>query len=440
MPKYKFSWEHLPPWLLHALTVDHGVEAGEAAATLQQWYGARPTDLFVQECWEWLREDWLLRDDSARRSVVTQLRELGLGRHPGGTGKDVEMAYLRSCRNARRLREVVLEEFIRVGETDRASTDQRSPSSNAVAERVVGKEARRAGQAAPSDEATDDSGCVVDSQPGVVPTLLPKSLLHAKALDAHQAESERRPSLDAVLLPQALKPTSAAARRSLGMRRAVASVLAIGLAGGALMTFITQPDAPVAAPAAGANETTPSVVGNEPTSSAPTSSTPIIEPSPVPLVAGSYFGTFTVTRDEANVDKDGGRYSTLLGRHFQRTIEIDDSCDQTDRPCRLRYRSLTLNVPGFVTEQWKISQDGRKLTLHRSQVDDCVVPRTGRKVGSFDTTINATITFHNPQGAGSIRRWRTATVVYQEDAQSNDTRKGCYTSAYEAEGQVKRKP
>lgn len=115
VPRHTFRWENVPAMLLRALTADEGVEAGGEVAALRRWYGARPDDLFVRESWDWLREDWLGRDMSARKAVVARLVDLGVGRHDGGTGKDAEMDYLRSCSNAKRLRAVVLDHFLMLG-------------------------------------------------------------------------------------------------------------------------------------------------------------------------------------------------------------------------------------------------------------------------------------------------------------------------------------
>ena len=53
----------------------------------------------------------------ARKLVVEELWNLGVGEGQGyPTNKDSELEYLRSCRNARRLREIVLDELIDVGE------------------------------------------------------------------------------------------------------------------------------------------------------------------------------------------------------------------------------------------------------------------------------------------------------------------------------------
>lgn len=61
-----------------------------------------------------LREEWPPDADDARRALVTELWQLGVGyadRYP--TGHDAEMVFLRTCNNAHRLRESVLAAFIR---------------------------------------------------------------------------------------------------------------------------------------------------------------------------------------------------------------------------------------------------------------------------------------------------------------------------------------
>lgn len=58
----------------------------------------------------------------ARKSVVDQLWHLGVGEGRNcPTNKATQLEFLLSCRNARRLREVVLESFIRLVNKNRTS-------------------------------------------------------------------------------------------------------------------------------------------------------------------------------------------------------------------------------------------------------------------------------------------------------------------------------
>ncbi len=102
-----------------ALTRDDDLDGQTQPEALRSWYGARPTEEFVRENWDVLRDAWLSRDTESRKLVVEQLWSLGVGEgqdYP--TNKPTEQEFLRSCRNARRLREVVLDVFIQLGEQE----------------------------------------------------------------------------------------------------------------------------------------------------------------------------------------------------------------------------------------------------------------------------------------------------------------------------------
>ena len=114
---YQFQWEHLPIYLIRAIAEDFGVVASSTAAELAKLYGTPPDEEFVRENWEVLRDEWLAHADDARRALVADLWALGVGyanEYPAG--QHAEMAFLRTCNNARRLRETVLAAFIRFGE------------------------------------------------------------------------------------------------------------------------------------------------------------------------------------------------------------------------------------------------------------------------------------------------------------------------------------
>lgn len=125
MPRYRFQWDNLPPHLLRALTKDYDLDGRTELDALRSWYGARPTEEFVQSAWEVLRDSWLPRDMEARKSVVGQLWQLGVGEGEDfPANRENELEYLRSCRNARRLREIVLAAFIALGEQEPHTADQ----------------------------------------------------------------------------------------------------------------------------------------------------------------------------------------------------------------------------------------------------------------------------------------------------------------------------
>lgn len=74
----------------------------------------------MKECWPTLLESWLKTDGESLQIVARSLRKYGLG----DTGLIDDYQYLGSCRNARRLRELVLAEFLRFG---RLKSEPQSP-------------------------------------------------------------------------------------------------------------------------------------------------------------------------------------------------------------------------------------------------------------------------------------------------------------------------
>ena len=117
MARQQFKWECLPDHLLRAIAEDLGMAPSSAASHLANVYGTAPGEDFVREFWEVLREDWLSHADGSRQALVAKLWELGVGyadEYP--VGHHDEMAFLRTCNNARRLREVALGELTRCAE------------------------------------------------------------------------------------------------------------------------------------------------------------------------------------------------------------------------------------------------------------------------------------------------------------------------------------
>ena len=122
MTRYLFEWEHLPTRLILVIAQEAGITANRPADDLAALYGTPPDEEFVRENWDVLREEWLPGADEARPTLVGKLWDLGVGYADDfPAGRDAEMAFLRTCNNARRLREAVLAAFIRFGE--RAAPD-----------------------------------------------------------------------------------------------------------------------------------------------------------------------------------------------------------------------------------------------------------------------------------------------------------------------------
>lgn len=128
MARHRFSWSNIDPDL-RACLCPTAAAAGDAAgadtsgavvdtvADLTARFGARPTERFVAECWPVLCDEWLAADADARTGVVASLQAAHLGDTslPVG-GPDLDLAYLRSCRNQAGLRRVVLAAFLASGE------------------------------------------------------------------------------------------------------------------------------------------------------------------------------------------------------------------------------------------------------------------------------------------------------------------------------------
>ena len=118
MARQQFTWECLPDRLIRAIAEDAGIAPSGAAPHLADVYGTPPGEDFVREYWEVLREDWLAHADGPRQALVAKLWDLGVGYaddYPAG--HQAEMAFLRTCNNARRLREAALAELIRSAES-----------------------------------------------------------------------------------------------------------------------------------------------------------------------------------------------------------------------------------------------------------------------------------------------------------------------------------
>lgn len=128
MPKYKFNWTNLHDALVRGLCRDLDLDLADPAESLRSYYGARPTDDFVREAWPALQERWLAKDGPSRRAVVDALWTSGLreGELPARTAD--EMSFLRRRNNAKRLRDVVLDVFIALGEAT-AVTEHPTPAA-----------------------------------------------------------------------------------------------------------------------------------------------------------------------------------------------------------------------------------------------------------------------------------------------------------------------
>ncbi len=108
MAESRLTWAKLPPNLLRGVCEDLGLAGADPARALLLSYGPRPNDMFVRDAWPSLRDRWLTEDSGARRHVVSELWQRGLGPDEEPATPVAEMAFLRSRNNAQGLRAVVL--------------------------------------------------------------------------------------------------------------------------------------------------------------------------------------------------------------------------------------------------------------------------------------------------------------------------------------------
>ncbi len=122
MPRYRFSWDNLPPALLDQLGRDLRLRPPVDQA-LRERYGARPEPDFVRDAWPTLLDSWLGGDDESRDLVVQELQARGLGKaRAPARSSAAQLYYLRSCRNSSALREAVAAIFTAFGESEVFST------------------------------------------------------------------------------------------------------------------------------------------------------------------------------------------------------------------------------------------------------------------------------------------------------------------------------
>lgn len=125
MPRFRFQWHHIPLHLREILAASAHLPGVESEHFVKK-FGKRPNLEFIKQQWPLLLDHWLPYDVAASARIALSLRQHDLG--DPAIADDI--AYLRSCRNTQRLREVVLLEFITFGENDtHATTTAPHPSS-----------------------------------------------------------------------------------------------------------------------------------------------------------------------------------------------------------------------------------------------------------------------------------------------------------------------
>ena len=126
MPRFRFQWANIPE-VIRTELARHLALPSAQPSSFQTVYGMRPKTEFIQHTWHVLIDAWLFHDEPAAFRIATALRV----RTFGDTSIDHELQYLQSCRNSAGLRQIVLAEFISLGEI---SADQiRTPPHHPVA-------------------------------------------------------------------------------------------------------------------------------------------------------------------------------------------------------------------------------------------------------------------------------------------------------------------
>ena len=110
------AWGSYPRGFLRQLQRDLNLVGDDPAALLATTFGAQPSDEFVKRCWPTIRDRWVIKSPTVRRSVVAELRAKGLGDTEVKTSTvKGQVDYLRSCRNSAALRQVVVAHLLAAG-------------------------------------------------------------------------------------------------------------------------------------------------------------------------------------------------------------------------------------------------------------------------------------------------------------------------------------
>lgn len=108
-----FEWGKVPPVTVRKLAGALGITNRDPSQGLRARYGESPGSSFVDEAWGPMRDEWLSRDRAAARRLAEALQSRGAG------SKDLpirnheqRLAYLRSCRISKAVREEALKAFL----------------------------------------------------------------------------------------------------------------------------------------------------------------------------------------------------------------------------------------------------------------------------------------------------------------------------------------
>jgi len=122
MPKFRFQWSNFSSDFLSSLALGLGLQ-GDFVESLKAKYGQRPKDVFIQDTWSFLLENWLKNDIDSQRSLAKALRRRGLGT----TEISDDYQYLASCKNTINLRQETLYVFLAKGEQSESDQDSLKP-------------------------------------------------------------------------------------------------------------------------------------------------------------------------------------------------------------------------------------------------------------------------------------------------------------------------
>lgn len=126
MPRFRFQWENIDANLREIIARACQLP-GVTAAQFVARFGKRPNQEFIQTAWPILLDHWLVSDKNATHRIAEAMQT----RNVGDTTISDSLIYLRSCRNSAGLRDVVLIEFIALGERNEISVRlPESPAAN----------------------------------------------------------------------------------------------------------------------------------------------------------------------------------------------------------------------------------------------------------------------------------------------------------------------
>jgi type I restriction enzyme M protein len=155
----------LPLDLLKRLVRDLQLDGSDPAKALVSRYGSLPTDDFVSDAWDSLRERWLGHDGEALEAVVEDLWQRSRdGYRLPSTAKD-RLEWLRGRNKSPRLREVVLGHFLAAGGGYVGVPTPRTPEKGELTRSTVNLGSGGPGSQAPGSTQAGKSGAAPGRPP-----------------------------------------------------------------------------------------------------------------------------------------------------------------------------------------------------------------------------------------------------------------------------------